>query len=157
MIKHLPSASAGADARPSASVSKKFRAYLIGRIAEACLIAPELDPAEALDAIDRYISRGTAPDNLSDAPLALRLVFTLLRPEIDRAIVRSVAARERARRRKHTDRQAEEPETAPRSVAAPLSRRERRRREQQARRSAKKRIVPLAESAKSDVFYDKHI
>lgn len=81
------------------SVSKKFRSCIRCRIAATCqaLSLPAETEAECDSLIDRYISDGIVPgENQAKEVL---IIFSLLRPEIDRAISRSAAARVRAARR----------------------------------------------------------
>lgn len=98
-------------------VSKKFYTYISERVTAACAMAAhsEAMAAACMDAIDSYLADGTEPGR--DVPPTVLLIFTLLRPEIDRAAKRSEAARLRAARRNQSS-----------SPTLPLSRSERRRR-----------------------------
>lgn len=98
-------------------VSKKFYTYISERVTAACAMAAhsEAMAAACMGAIDSYLADGTEPGR--DVSPTLLLIFTLLRPEIDRAAKRSEAARLHAARRKQ-----------PSSPTLPLSRSERRRR-----------------------------
>lgn len=80
---------------PHSKVSKKFHAYIRGRVCEACAVygQPTLS-AVASDMIDSYIADGVVPPVGSDA--VCMMIFTILRPEIDRAKERSASARRRA-------------------------------------------------------------
>lgn len=83
------------DKTPRSKVSKKFHAYIHGRVSEACAVYGQ--PALAVVAsgmIDVYIADGVIPSADSDA--VCMMIFTILRPEIDRAIERSASARRRA-------------------------------------------------------------
>ncbi|WP_300502583.1 hypothetical protein [uncultured Duncaniella sp.] len=83
------------DKTPHSKVSKKFHAYIHGRVREACAVYGQ--PALAVVAsgmIDGYIADGVMPPADSDA--VCMMIFTILRPEIDRAIERSASARRRA-------------------------------------------------------------
>ena len=83
------------DKTPRSKVSKKFHAYIHGRVSEACAVYGQ--PVLAVVAsgmIDVYIADGAAPSADSDA--VCMMIFTILRPEIDRAIERSASARRRA-------------------------------------------------------------
>lgn len=84
---------------PHSKVSKKFHAYIHGRVREACAVygQPTL-AAVASDMIDSYIADGVMPTAGSDA--VCMMIFTILRPEIDRAIARSASARRRAAARR---------------------------------------------------------
>lgn len=98
-------------------VSKKFYTYISERVTAACAMAAhsEAMAAGCMGAIDSYLADGTEPGR--DVSPTLLLIFTLLRPEIDRAAKRSEAARLRAARRSQSS-----------SPTLPLSRSERRRR-----------------------------
>lgn len=98
-------------------VSKKFYAYISERVTAACTMAAhsEAMAADCMAAIDSYLADGTEPGR--DVPPTVLLIFTLLRPEIDRAAKRSEAARLRAARRSQSS-----------SPTLRLSRSERRRR-----------------------------
>ncbi|MDE6187329.1 MAG: hypothetical protein K2G17_04265 [Duncaniella sp.] len=80
-------------------VSKKFYSDIQVRIADAinAVGASAEEHAEAVGAVDIYLGMGIEPSLNS---LTVRLIFAMLKPEIDRAIERSFKARERARKRK---------------------------------------------------------
>lgn len=83
------------DKTPRSKVSKKFHAYIHGRVREACAVYGQ--PALAVVAsgmIDGYIADGVMPP--ADSVSVCMMIFTILRPEIDRAIERSASARRRA-------------------------------------------------------------
>ncbi|MCM1355897.1 MAG: hypothetical protein NC212_05790 [Staphylococcus sp.] len=86
--------------KPILPVSKKFHTYITDRINDACRTIGDNDDAAAktLALVNRYITTGEC--DLTDADAIVRLIFTLLRPEIDRAISRSKAARLRAANRR---------------------------------------------------------
>ena len=96
-------------------VSKKFYTYISERVTAACAMAAhsEAMAADCMAAIDSYLADGTEPGR--DVSPTLLLIFTLLRPEIDRAAKRSEAACLRAARRKQpsSPRSAPEPQRAP--------------------------------------------
>lgn len=78
-------------------VSKKFYAYLTRRVEESCRLLPEAEREvcdEALRLIDGYISTGEITGDMPRPEVML--IFTILRPEIDKAVSRSVAASRRA-------------------------------------------------------------
>lgn len=81
---------------PQLPVSKKFYAALTLRIADTCRLLP--DGAALCDTliafIGSYILSGKA--EMDSLTLEGQIIFTLLRPEIDRAVERSSAARRRA-------------------------------------------------------------
>lgn len=86
-------------------VSKKFYGYISERVAETCRLLPDVATTgrEVMAIIDSYISGHKV--NPEDFGLEIRLIFTLLRPEIDRALSRSANARHRAaQRRKDAER-----------------------------------------------------
>lgn len=84
------------------SVSKKFYAGIMERIRSAVeLTHGDSDFQASLTAmVDAYLADGSEPD--ADSTLTVRLVFALLRPEIDKAAARSRAARERAAKKRET-------------------------------------------------------
>lgn len=79
---------------PLCPVSKKFYAYLSVRVRESLvLIGREDAVAEAMACIDRYMADGSLPQ--ADSCPAILLSFSILRPEIDKAVMRSSRARSR--------------------------------------------------------------
>lgn len=84
------------------SVSKKFYAGIMERIRSSVEFTHgDSDFQASLTAmVDAYLADGSEPDE--DSPLTMRLVFALLRPEIDKAAARSRAARERAAKKRET-------------------------------------------------------
>lgn len=120
------------------NVSKKFYTDIRKRISSTSRAVGLTAAVEAscIEAVDAYINSGIAP--AGDTATEILLIFNLLRSEIDRAISRSAAARQRAARRK-TSASSEAPEspaktsvdeTEPTSDTTreplPLTRRERR-------------------------------
>lgn len=81
---------------PQLPVSKKFYTALALRIADTCRLLPDgADLCNTLIAfIGSYILSGKA--DMGSLTLEGQIIFTLLRPEIDRAVERSAAARRRA-------------------------------------------------------------
>ena len=79
-------------------ISKKFRSYIIARLAETCGLLTNGDAIKSatLSAIEKYISERIIP--AKSLPREILLIFTILRPEIDRAIERSAKARCRVRK-----------------------------------------------------------
>lgn len=79
-------------------ISKKFRSYIIARLAETCGLLTNGDAIKSatLSAIEKYISENIIP--AKSLPREILLIFTILRPEIDRAIERSAQARCRVRK-----------------------------------------------------------
>ncbi len=83
-------------------VSKKFYAEIMERICEACTAfdaGAEMREAITM-AIREFITHGASPDG--DVDQCVKLAFALLRPEIEKAIERSAAARRRALIRRKT-------------------------------------------------------
>lgn len=119
---HVPAATQGRRTKGvSRPVSEKFYAALRGRVEEACGVVPQraATGAEVLEAVDSYLAGNDIV--LERLSLLGRVVFLLLRPEIDKAVSRSAAARSRAgRRRKGSDSVKEEAATFAAPVAAPL-------------------------------------
>ena len=77
------------------TVSKKFYVDIISRIESALSFAPG-SAAEAVRLVDTYLLGGEAA---SADPCAM-LAFNMIRPELDKAMLRSRRARERAQLRK---------------------------------------------------------
>ncbi len=94
------SATASVAAHPYNYVSRKFYNDLVDRIVEACGLLPDAGNLrmEAIILINSYLHKGTI--DLTDCPTELALIFTILRPEIDRAMARSASARRRAASRR---------------------------------------------------------
>lgn len=143
-------------------VSQKFYCYMEERIAGACLLlGGKIRHEDVLAVINRYLYAAELPG--IGIPTEILLMFTLLRPEIDKAMARTAAARARAVARGRKSRtEMHEPskseaqavgETAPASTAPEadsesaqprLSRSERRRAQQKVRRASRRRVKPLA-------------
>lgn len=89
-------------------VSKNFYTCVTGRVSESLGLIGRRDAvSETMDCIDRYMADGTVPT--ADTDTAVLLTFSLLRAEIDKAILRSRRARQRAADSKAaTDRQFSE-------------------------------------------------
>lgn len=85
------------------NVSEKFYVDICRRVTEAILLTGgDEELAEvAMGVINAYISCGIEPTD--DMYVGLRLVFAVLKPELDRAMSRSRKARERARLRRKSD------------------------------------------------------
>lgn len=90
------SATASVAAHPYNYVSRKFYNDLVDRIVEACGLLPNAGNLrmEAIMMINSYLHKKTI--DLTACPPELALIFTILRPEIDRAMARSASARRRA-------------------------------------------------------------
>lgn len=87
---------------PPLPVSKKFYASIRQRVTDSCACLPNGKEVckSALALIDTYLAMGEA--DLDWRPIECRLIFALVKPEIDRAIERSKAAKARAARKKKT-------------------------------------------------------
>lgn len=81
---------------PQLPVSKKFYAALTLRIADTCRLLP--DGADLCNTLITFIGSYILSEKADMDSLTLegQIIFTLLRPEIDRAVERSSAARRRA-------------------------------------------------------------
>lgn len=97
MKNNRTSISLAAKNNRSRTVSSKFRSYLRSRIDSACALSPETDSNVVMTLVDAYIATGKIP--ATGCGLIVQMIFTLLRPEIDKAIARSEAARQRAKTR----------------------------------------------------------
>lgn len=80
-------------------VSSKFYLDLSSRISDAVesIGGDDADYERLFGVVDRYMADGRVPGK--DADMKVKLVFAILRPEIDKAIERSAKARERAKKR----------------------------------------------------------
>ena len=87
---------------PPLPVSKKFYAAIRQRVTDSCACLPNGKEVckSALALIDTYLAMGEA--DLDWRPIECSLIFALVKPEIDRAIERSKAAKARAARKKKT-------------------------------------------------------
>lgn len=85
---------------PPLPVSKKFYAAIRQRVTDSCACLPNGKEVSksALALIDTYLAMGIA--DLDWRPIECGLIFALVKPEIDKAMERSRAARERAARKK---------------------------------------------------------
>lgn len=79
-------------------VSRKFYDGIAARIADSFADLGETKSEAVCLLINDYMSDGKLPDADTDA--MVRLAFSLLRPEIDKAMARSAAARSRRKRNK---------------------------------------------------------
>ena len=76
-------------------VSQKFYTYVSGRVRESLMIIGQEEAVtETMACIDRYMADGSLP--AADSCPAVLLTFSILRPEIDKAILRSSRARRRS-------------------------------------------------------------
>lgn len=154
--------SAGVKPAVTSPVSQKFYRYMEERIAGACLLlGGKIRHEDVMAVINRYLYAAELPG--TGIPTEILLIFTLLRPEIDKAMARTAAARARAAARgRKSGSKTSEPSrddaqaigetgaapTAPEADSEPaqprLSRSERRRAQQKVRRASRRRVKPLA-------------
>lgn len=154
--------STGVKPAVTSPVSQKFYRYMEERIAGACLLlGGKIRHEDVMAVINRYLYAAELPD--SGISTEILLIFTLLRPEIDKAMARTAAARARAAaRRRKTGTKTPVPSksevqtigetgaapTAPEANSEPaqprLNRSERRRAQQKVRRASRRRVKPLA-------------
>ncbi|MDE5903725.1 hypothetical protein [Duncaniella sp.] len=92
--------------KSSLPVSRKFYSEICDRIRFSFSLNRPSLIEEAISTVDSYITRGAEPAEYTDP--SVLLMFSLLRPEIDKAIRRSQRAREISSRRK-----SEQPAAAP--------------------------------------------
>lgn len=92
-------------------VSTNFFRYISERVRDASAVYgdPEMR-IELMRTIETYMREGVSPSD--SAPCVLKLVFTLLRPEIDKAMARSASARARAKSRRGAGRSSSKPRKA---------------------------------------------
>lgn len=107
-------------------VSKKAYTDFSLRIADTLADHSEL-AREALTLLDTYLNAvsasATADDAIAAASDIVRIVFTLIRPEIDRAVSRSARARSRrAKQRQQSDPTVSGDSPTPRNAAKPMER-----------------------------------
>lgn len=144
-------------------VSKKVYDDIMLRI-HSSLVVLEHRPDEALETmeiIENYLATGITPDLQNHSEIA-RIVFTLLYPEIDKAIERSRRAREAAARRREAKQKCVTPiqadeglisETPLQEESAPailLNRRQRRELERR-RRAEARHTIRSANNSKTNV------
>lgn len=79
-------------------VSRKFYGELRERVYMSCAIARKgtQKADEVMEIIDSYLAGQTMPENCADKDVML--ILSLMKPEIDRAMKRSAAARGRSRK-----------------------------------------------------------
>lgn len=124
----------------TSSVSKKFYAYISGRVAAASLMSAgkERTLSDSMEAIDAYIATGMEP--APDSSTETLMIFAILRPEIDRAMARSAAARIRAAKRRELKAPAPLPNRRQRRL---MLMEERRRQKKEADKNKKHPSVPI--------------
>lgn len=107
----------------AAAVSRKFYSDIRDRLVDACaLLSSHKDLAVmVMDMLDTYVATGVCDSGRHSSEAMM--IFTLLSPEIDKAVSRSKSARERALSRKKVP-----------AVTVMKSRSERRREERERRR-----------------------
>ena len=135
---------------PALAVSKKFYDYIISRIHYAvAAVGGSVELCAGMTAaVDLYLADGTLPG--ADARAEIMLMFALLRPEIDKAVARSRAARERARKRHASTRRMERknaslvPSADESEVPRLMNRSERRRAERERQRLMRREARDMA-------------
>ena len=97
-------------------VSRKFYQYIRQQIMATVAVSPDLDQSYLLDLFDYYLEHGRLRD---DTYNIARIIFSLITPQIDKAIVRSRRAREAAMRRREVQQHTESHEPTQSTDAAP--------------------------------------
>lgn len=80
-------------------VSRKFYKYIHQQITATCAAAPGINQEYLHDLFDYYLANGQLPTDIS---YIATIIFSLLIPQIDKAMTRSSRARAAARRRRST-------------------------------------------------------
>lgn len=96
-------------------VSRKFYQYIRQQIMATVAVSPDLNQCYLLDLFDYYLEHGKLRD---DTYNIARIIFSLITPQIDKAIVRSRRAREAAMRRRKAHQHTESPEPTQPTEAA---------------------------------------
>lgn len=86
-------------------VSRKFYAQICQQVSLVEGLSKDIDADKLMRCLDDYIAAGNIPSDLSDIE---RVIFVMLQPQIDRAVMRSRLARERAARRREAQREGEQ-------------------------------------------------
>lgn len=122
---------------PALPVSRKFYTDICERLGAACALQPDSARlySESLALIESYMLTREIPSSTPASPALL--IFTLLLPEIDRAMTRSMIARMRALLRRQSD-----SPTAPKSTRRAKSAATKRTKSV----SSRKKNVPATES-----------
>lgn len=110
-------------------VSRKFYQYIRQQIMATVAVSPDLDQSYLLDLFDYYLEHGKLRD---DTYNIARIIFSLITPQIDKAIVRSRRAREAAMRRREVQQHTESHEPTQSTEAAPSQSEKRIQRRQEA-------------------------
>lgn len=110
-------------------VSRKFYQYIRQQIMATVAVSPDLDQSYLLDLFDYYLEHGRLRD---DTYNIARIIFSLITPQIDKAIVRSRRAREAAMRRREVQQHTESHEPTQSTEAAPSQSEKRIQRRQEA-------------------------
>ncbi len=110
-------------------VSRKFYQYIRQQIMATVAVSPDLDQSYPLDLFDYYLEHGRLRD---DTYNIARIIFSLITPQIDKAIVRSRRAREAAMRRREVQQHTESHEPTQSTDAAPSQSEKRIQRRQEA-------------------------
>ncbi len=110
-------------------VSRKFYQYIRQQIMATVAVSPDLNQRYLLDLFDYYLEHGKLRD---DTYNIARIIFSLITPQIDKAIVRSRRAREAAMRRRESSQPTESPERTQPTEATPSQSEKRIQRRQEA-------------------------
>ena len=129
-------------------VSRKFYQYIRQQIMATVAVSPDLNQSYLLELFDYYLEHGKLRD---DTYNIARIIFALITPQIDKAIVRSRRAREAAMRRREVQQHTESPEpTQPTEAAQPQSEKRIQRRQEAIERRRLKHRKRLARRQHSD-------
>lgn len=82
-------------------VSRKFYAQICQQVSSVSGFSKDVDADKLMRYLDDYIATGKVPSDLSDIE---RVIFIILQPQIDKGVIRSRLARERAMRRREAQR-----------------------------------------------------
>lgn len=110
-------------------VSRKFYQYIRQQIMATVAVSPDLNQSYLLELFDYYLEHGKLRD---DTYNIARIIFSLITPQIDKAIVRSRRAREAAMRRRESSQPTESPERTQPTEATPSQSEKRIQRRQEA-------------------------
>lgn len=110
-------------------VSRKFYQYIRQQIMATVAVSPDLNQSYLLELFDYYLEHGKLRD---DTYNIARIIFSLITPQIDKAIVRSRRAREAAMRRREVQQHTESHEPTQSTDAAPSQSEKRIQRRQEA-------------------------
>ena len=129
-------------------VSRKFYQYIRQQIMATVAVSPDLDQRYLLELFDYYLEHGKLRD---DTYNIARIIFSLITPQVDKAVARSRRAREAAMRRREVQQHTESPEpTQPTEAAQPQSEKRIQRRQEAIERRRLKHQKRLERRQQSD-------